>query len=397
MTMIPRCLPPVGLPVLRAAGAAVPVFAGYRPVWVQRGAAALALAVQLAMGRRPGVGRARVLIPGYGCPDLVAAVLYAGAEPVLVDVGADDPGFDPQALERAWTAEVVAVVAANCLGIAERLASLAEMARARDAWLIEDDAQWYPEPVPGTPMLAGDAVVLSFGRGKPVSLLGGGALLLRENQWGQTRLISDSESRRDLSPSIQRGPIQRGLTRLNLLALELKAALYNRLLDPRWYGLVARNPLLSVGESRYTALDGVTGMDLRRLAWLGANVHAWLQRDRWREAAISKALADCAVVSVDLPRALADRARRLLRYPVLCRDRAIRDRLLTRLEAAGLGATAMYREVLPRVPGVAAVLGPVPDLPGASAFAERLLTLPVHDSVTAADIQRMAAVMEEVA
>jgi len=34
----------------------------------------------------------------------------AGVEPVLVDIGPDQPGFDLQALDRAWTKSVVAVV-----------------------------------------------------------------------------------------------------------------------------------------------------------------------------------------------------------------------------------------------------------------------------------------------
>ncbi|MEZ5583596.1 MAG: hypothetical protein R3F37_13375 [Candidatus Competibacteraceae bacterium] len=93
--------------------------------------------------------------------------------------------------------------------------------------------------------------------------------------------------------------------------------------------------------------------------------------DRWREAAISEMLVDCKAVAVDLPRMLKGQSQRLLRYPLLCRDRETRDRLLTRLETAGLGATAMYREALPWVPGVAAVLNAIPMLPGARAFAER--------------------------
>ncbi|HRD66725.1 MAG TPA: DegT/DnrJ/EryC1/StrS family aminotransferase [Candidatus Competibacter sp.] len=368
-----RYLPPVGLPVVTTGGSALPIFPGYCSIWTQRGTAALALALRLAMARRSEVNRPQVLIPGYGCPDLIAAARYAGVEPVLVDIGPDQPGFDLQALDRAWTKSVVAVVAVNCLGIAERLEEVAARTWARNAWLIEDDAQWFPEPSPDAPLLVGDAVVLSFGRGKPVSLLGGGALLLREDQG---------------SPAAEN---------LNVASTEwllgLKVTLYNRLLQPRWYSLISHNPLLRMGKTRYKPLDDVQAMADQRLGLLGANVAAWLGRDRWREVAIAEVLAGCAGVAVDLPRILWGRARRLLRYPLLCRDRVAQERLLVRLAAAGLGATAMYREALPWVHGVSQMLDTLPALPGAQAFAERLLTLPVHDGVSREDIERMGAVI----
>lgn len=370
-----RCLPPVGLPVMTTKGAALPVFPGYRPIWTQCGTAALALALRLAMAQRPEVPQPQALLPGYGCPDLIAAARYAGVEPVLVDIGADQPSFDFEALDRAWTGAVVAVIAVNCLGIAERLEELVARARARNAWLIEDDAQWFPEPSPDAPLLVGDAAVLSFGRGKPVSLLGGGALLVREG--------------------LESNPILENLEAApGKQLLGPKIALYNRLLQPRWYGLIGRNPLLRVGETHYAPLAGIRAMDSRRLELLGANVAAWLVRDRWREVAIAEALASCAAVAVDLPRMMWKQARRLLRYPLLCRDRDTRDRLLARLESAGLGATAMYREALPSVPGVAPVLGAIQALPSARAFAERLLTLPLHERVNREDIDRMSKVMQ---
>lgn len=369
-----RCLPPVGLSVVTVEGAALPVFPGYQPIWVQRGTAALALALRLAMTRRPEVNRPQALIPGYGCPDLIAAARYAEVDPVLVDVSADHPGFDLQAVDRAWTRSVVAVVAVNCLGIAERLEELAARARARNAWLIEDDAQWFPEPSPDGPLLVGDAVVLSFGRGKPVSLLGGGALLLREDQKSNPAADNLKAACTEWMPG-------------------LKIALYNRLLQPNWYGLISHNPLLRVGKTRYAPLAGIRAMDSWRSKLLGANAVAWLGRDRWREAAIAEMLTGCEAVAVDLPQMLWQRARRLLRYPLLCQDRLTRDRLLVRLAAAGLGATAMYREALPWVPGVAPMLGAIPALTGARSFAGRFLTLPVHQGVNQEDIQRMGALI----
>jgi dTDP-4-amino-4,6-dideoxygalactose transaminase len=87
------------------------------------------------------------------------------------------------------------------------------------------------------------------------------------------------------------------------------------------------------------------------------------------------------------------RSGRLLRYPVLCCDHFERDYLWSRLCAAGLGATAMYRRELPEIEGVAARVEVRGSIDGAGSFAGRLLTLPVHMGVTAAHLQRIAAVL----
>lgn len=51
----------------------------------------------------------------------------------------------------------------------------------------------------------------------------------------------------------------------------------------------------------------------------------------------------------------------------------------------------MYGEALPGVLGTAALLEKTTAVPGARAFASRLLTLPVHGKVTHRDISRLEA------
>jgi dTDP-4-amino-4,6-dideoxygalactose transaminase len=368
-----RVLPPVGEPILLGPEGDPPEFPGFHPVWTQSGTAALALAVQLAAERRPDIRAPEVLIPAYGCPDLVAAVRFAGARPVLVDIGADDPAFDPEALEGAWSSSVVAVVAVNFLGIRERIEDLARSAAVRDAWLIEDSAQWYPESTEakGVPLSPADAMVLSFGRGKPVSLLGGGCLLVNRRHPGPETLPSPTR-------------------RHSMAELRLRVTAYNWLLRPGLYGLASRLPWLRLGETRYERLSAIGGMDEARLRWLGANVREYLSRERWRERVLSDLLTVTAAKVTDLPRRLSGRAGRLLRYPVLFRSTDLRDKLLGRMRDLGLGGSAMYGEALPDVPGVAEVLGERPSVPGARAFASRLLTLPLHGGVTHRDLNLLA-------
>jgi dTDP-4-amino-4,6-dideoxygalactose transaminase len=367
--MIWRCLPPAGEPIdPRGRAAELPVFPGYRSLWVNSGTAALALALSLAWRRHPGIRTPEVVLPGYACPDLVAAAVHAGLQPVLVDIGADDPGFDLEALRAAISPNTVAVVAVNFLGIRERLTEIRELLRA---WpvvsLIEDDAQWFPEGK--GPVLSGDAVCISFGRGKPVSLLGGGALFVHES-WA----AFDSFVPKDLHFAASGG---------YLLPSKIRA--YNLLLRPVFYGFLARNPLLSLGRTVYKPLRGIASMDVNRGRLLPVNIAHHLNRRMDIAAKVREAVPN----SMSLPVRLKERAGRLLRYPVLCEDRRQRDSLLSLLDRSGLGGSAMYERPLPDIDNVRERVTVCGDLRSARQFADRLLTLPVHSGVGDGDILQM--------
>lgn len=371
-----RVLPPAGHPLkLLGAKSALPEFSGYRAVWVQSGTAALALALIAARRRSAHIEIPQVILPGYACPDLVAAALFAGVQPVLVDIGSDDPGYDLSALRAAMSPSIVAVVAVNFLGVSERIAQVREIISAHSAAvLIEDNAQWFPEPFPNAP-LQGDLVCLSFGRGKPVSLLGGGVLLVK----------ADFDMP-DVDDVVQSAAPAGS-------AFVAKALAYNALLSPWLYGVVSRLPFLQLGVTKLKLLADICAMDSRRQELLVANIHAHLQRSEKYSDAL-RALIPNSII--DIATRATNRRGRLLRYPILLADRTARDHLLARLQREGLGVTALYQNVLPEIIGVAPHVRVADSLSGARAFAARLLTLPVHAGVSVADMEKLSEQLRRV-
>lgn len=377
---IGRDLPPAGHAIALAPtdSGALRWPEGYRALAVNSGTAALGLALLAARLRHPEIAAPEVVLPGYGCPDLVAAARFAGVRAVLADIGANDPGYAIESLRQVVGDNTVAVVAVNFLGIAERLAELRALLRP---WphvaLIEDNAQWFPEPWPESApssaavALQGDAVCLSFGRGKPVSLLGGGALLLREGCFAASTLI-------DAIGAARPGSL-----------FATKVRLYNLLSHPRLYAAINRNPLLHLGQTVFKPLLAATALDEKRQALLRTNIDRYLARPRRAAEQLHAGLPR----ERDLPAQLAGRSARLLRYPILCRDRGERDVLLERLRAAGLGATALYQRIMPEVEGVGDQVDARVPLDGARIFADRLLTLPVHAGVEEGDVARMLRIL----
>jgi dTDP-4-amino-4,6-dideoxygalactose transaminase len=368
-------LPPAGHPVIVREGGVPPAVPGYRTVWLESGTAALSLALILARRMRADLSRPEVVIPAYGCPDLVAAAVYSGLVPVLVDIGEDDPAFDVSALEAAFSENTVAVIAVNFLGIRERLTEIRTLlARQGQVALIEDNAQWWPEPAEA-PGLVGDFVCVSFARGKPVTLLGGGGLMVAESLWLRVEA---------LLPRIEEAPAR--------AAFSVAVRIYNTLLKPSWYWIVNRNPLIHLGTTVYRPLGSIRAMDPRRQELLQGNIDEHVKRGRDPEVWLRKALAHVVGVT-DVALAAADRSGRLLRFPVLFATQGVRQAALAELRRAGLGATALYGVPLPEIAGVAErVTVPAP-CPGAARFSSRLLTLPVHAAVTEHDVSMMTRII----
>lgn len=370
-------LPPVGNPVCLSPGRATTAalddsFAPYSPRYLASGTAALAAAVIAAMRLKP-VTDPEVILPAYGCPDLVSAVLHAGARPVLVDLVPDRPWMDLELVSARINPATVAIIAASLLGIPERMDRLGALARDSSVMLIEDSAQAFPAGV-DTGFWKGDLVVVSFGRGKPVSLLGGGAVLFRDGRLGE------------LLPETAGTAVNPGM------AFRLQAALYNRMLSPRFYWLPKSLPFLHLGETRYHPLEQLRPMDAARLGLLPANIDAYRRRpDTARESmAELVAHAAAAVPSViDLPAVCGmPRSRRLLRYPLLL-DRLMLDSVYTDLMHRGLGASNMYPVILPEMAGLEALFADAGEFPVARLFAARLLTLPLYERLGTADFRGM--------
>src|SRR5690606_25588815 len=117
---------------------------GYEAIFLDSGTSALSGAIKLAIDARKPAGTPEVLIPAYGCPDLISAIVAQGATPVLVDFIQNRPWMDLEKVEEAISANTVGIVAVNFLGIPERLPQLSAIAKHHSVHLIDDSAQCFP-------------------------------------------------------------------------------------------------------------------------------------------------------------------------------------------------------------------------------------------------------------
>ncbi len=116
--------------------------------------------------------RNQVLIPGYTCYSLPAAVVKAGLKVDLYDL--DPHTFQPdlEDIGNKISGRTLAVVGQHLLSVPADMDSIAGVAAEHGAVCIDDSAQLFP----GRRSRAG-YTVYSFGRGKPLPLGRGGALV----------------------------------------------------------------------------------------------------------------------------------------------------------------------------------------------------------------------------
>ena len=144
-------------------------------IGVNSGTSALHLAL-LACGVGPGD---EVITVGHTFVATVAAIRYAGARPVLIDVRADTSTMDPAQLEAAITPRTRAVIPVHLYGQCADMDPICATARAHGLWVIEDAAQAHGARYRGRRSGSlGDAACFSFYPGKNLGACGeGGAVV----------------------------------------------------------------------------------------------------------------------------------------------------------------------------------------------------------------------------
>ena len=159
------------------------------------GTSALHLAL-LAAGVGPGD---EVITVPFTFVASVAAVLYAGAKPVLVDIDPRSFTLDPAAIEKAISPRTKAILPVHLYGQAADMDPILEIARRQGLVVIEDAAQAHGAKYKGKPVgTIGDMACFSFYPGKNLGAYGEGGAVTTNNpeyaktvralrDWGQDR------------------------------------------------------------------------------------------------------------------------------------------------------------------------------------------------------------------
>ena len=329
------------------------------------GRAAMTLAFEAMKRAARDPRRVEVVVPGYTCYSVPAAVERAGLIPRLCDVDPATLSPDSESLSRIDFTRVLSIVSANLYGLPNALQDMENVTRTHGVFMLDDAAQALGATNQGRPVGSfGEVGLYSFDKGKNITTLQGGVLVADA---GSLSEAIDTVASELVAPS----PV-------GTIGILCKLPAYALLLRPRFYAAVRRLPLglgLTPYETSYSmapfsgALAGLAALQLERIAEI--NRARIGNADRLREA-----LADLPGLSA--PGVLPGALPAYVRYPVYV-EPARRGHFITALERAGIGATASYPRALADVPEVARCLPKDQrSTPGAREVASRIVTLPTH-------------------
>lgn len=367
---------------------------------VSSGTAALCLSLK-AIGLEST--RRQVILPAYTCPSLLAAVVKACLEPIMCDLQPNTFQIDPDQLSSKLTEKTLGIIAVHLFGLPENIAEIKKRVQGKNITVIEDAAQamgnsfaldmiskvnecaksdTHNEIMLGS---IGDIGVLSFGRGKPLGMLGGGAVLVNN-----TDLRENIKAMHDLAGSS--APLS------SFFGYAAKLILYSVLFHPSFYWIPARTPGLRLGETHFSLDVGLEKIS-RHVISMGNIIASRLieiRHTRLRVASLyRKSLEKFREEFAYIPEYADDDDRvALLRFPIIFKKKEKRDRVLEELKKEGLGSTGMYPAPLHEIQGTSPYLSDRESYPAAKSVSQRILTLPLHEYVSQGDIEKIVRVFE---
>ncbi len=312
--------------------------------------AALHLALA-SLGIGPGD---EVLVPSMTFVATVNAILYVGAEPVLVDIeGLDAPLMSIAEAETKVTPRTRAVMLMHFAGhLAERV-PWQEFARRHGLLLVEDSAHAVGVPGVGS---YGDAAAFSFYGNKNMTTGEGGMVLMRdEAMLEKVRLMRGH--------GMTRTPMQRLATRNAHYDVEVLG--FNYRMDE----MRAAIGLVQLGR--------LEGFNQRRASLV----------DRYCTRLKAGSLKDLIVI----PRPRSGVSAHHI-MPVVLPEGVDRSRVATEMHGAGVQTTIHYPAV--HTLSYHRRQQPHLHLPVTEEFARRELTLPLHPGMTEADVDRVVDALE---
>ena len=125
-----------------------------------------------------GIGKGdEVIIPGFTCSVVANAIFRTGAKPVYSDIDPDTLGSDASAIERCITPQTKMIVAQHSFGIPCNIDEIADLAKSKEIFLVEDSALALDSQIHGKSVGTwGDAAFFSTDHSKPLNTIIGGML-----------------------------------------------------------------------------------------------------------------------------------------------------------------------------------------------------------------------------
>lgn len=332
-------------------------------VAVSNGSVALECALLAA-----GVGEGdEVIVPCRTFVATASSVVRVGARPCFADVDSDSQNISASTIAAAATSSTKAIIVVHLAGRPCEMDPILEFARSHDLLVIEDCAQAHGATYRGRAVGSmGDVAAWSFCQDKIITTAGEGGMLTTSSELIWSAAWSIKDHGRNPALALDRSP-QAGF---------------------RW-------SIDSFGTNwRMTEIQAAVGrLQLRKLP-------SWIAKRRQNAHILDERFSQPGSLRVNIPPKHIGHA--YYKYYVHVRPERLksgwdRDRILANLLEKGVPASVgICPEIYREKAFVDAGLSPAERLPVARELGATSLCLPVHPTMEAEDVHRMADLVEGV-
>jgi perosamine synthetase len=343
-----------------------------------------ALCLTLRALRRLEPERDVVAVPAYTCFSVAAAVVRAGLKIHPLEMVSETLDFDYQELEALPGERLLCIVTANLFGLVHDVSEVSRIAHSKGALVIDDAAQALgairDKRSAGT---ASDVGIFSLGRGKPLPAAEGGLMVT-----GSEKIADALRAQTEALPSCS-------VTRE--LELLFKAAAGSMFLAPSLYWVPNSMKFLKLGVTEFDPVFAMHQLSRVSDALLLQSISSLPDLNRSRVQKANQLAAGLGRNQrFTIPKVPHGCQPTYLRFPVLAKDQASRDRAVRDLWSAGIGATPFYPSAICDIDGIDRHMA-VSNFhrPGAEEISRRLLTLPTHQFVQPQDLKRICDILAD--
>lgn len=316
-----------------------------------------------------------VIMPSYMCETVSKLLLDMGFKINFVDIDPSTYNMDINDLNEKITKSTKVVLAVHMFGIPCDIHAIMDMAQDNNSIVIEDAAQAIGAEYKNTKVgTIGDSGFYSFGRGKPITAMGGGAIATDDD--------SIARKCREINSIFE----QKSSDLLILIQLLGYSSLRNRTIYEILSKIVRSdefrtNMNLDDFRHRFTDLQAIVGsIQLQML-------------DNFNSKRISNAefmIRKFKKIAVKLPEISQYCKPIFLRLPIQINESIHRDRLIYLLKKVGIETSIVYPIPLPNIYNVDKV-----GYHGTEEVIKRVIALPTHPFINNYDIIKITNVIEK--
>ena len=321
-----------------------------------------------------------ILMPAYMCETVSQLLIDMGFRLNFVDIEKDTYNISIIDLNEKVNKYSRAILAVHMFGNPCDMKGVMEIANDHNLIVIEDAAQLMGAEYDGKKIgTIGDAGFFSFGRGKPITAIEGGAIVTNDDKIAKRskEIISGFEKQK----------------RKEIIAILFKLLGYSSLKNRIVYQLIhkhARNENLrkdiTITNLGFKFSNLQASIGLIQLSKLDEFNRSRIENAKFLREHLR------GVGEVSLPLVSTKAKPIYLRFPIRVEMESKRDKLMSNLEKSGIESSVVYPVTLPRVHGVN-----TDNYVNAEEVVRKMLALPTHPLVRKEDLEKMEDIILQLA